>query len=234
MIHLLFDTHGFWFLLFWFSKQQNKQTSTHTPIIKQTRNTQQQKPTKQPNTKAKQGCHLFVAAESFCIAVKICIIVIQIYNLFAFVSMRWPVACFTLCPVPCIICSLFQGDPCHSQVFHSMTVASSSPSVSFELGCREGLQVFSCKCVKGKFFPESSFITKGLRFWPRLMKYMYKTVCFFHYSAICLLFLLLMSLVICLRAVLALDLMLSSVQYDTKCSSGLSPKIFSFLSKTDL
>lgn len=40
--------------------------------------------------------------------------------------------------------------------------------------------------------------------------------------------------VICLQAILASDLMLSSVQYVTKCLSGLLPKIFSFLSETDL
>lgn len=56
----------------------------------------------------------------------------------------------------------------------------------------------------------------------------------FQYSAICLPFLLLMSHVIYLCTVLALDLMLSSVQFITKCLSGLLPKIFSSLSKTDL
>lgn len=56
----------------------------------------------------------------------------------------------------------------------------------------------------------------------------------FHYSTICLPFLLLMSHVIYLCTILALDLMLTSVQFITKCLSGLLPKIFSSLSKTDL
>lgn len=56
----------------------------------------------------------------------------------------------------------------------------------------------------------------------------------FHYSAICLPFLLPMSHVIYLCTVLSLDLMLSYVQLITKCLSGLLPKIFSSLSKTDL
>lgn len=42
-----------------------------------------------------------------------------------------------------------------------------------------------------------------------------------------------MSHVIYLCTILALDLMLCSVQFITKCLSGLLPKIFSSLSKTD-
>lgn len=146
------QTPSFWYLwifsvvfFFFLFKKEKKQTQTHTPP-----------PQTKTKTKTEQGCHLFVADESFCIVVKIYVFIIQICNgiCLRIQLMTSSMLYFRTHPVQYLQSS--PGWYFQLLCFSSLPVNGNHICFSLcELGNRDGLQVFSCKCVKGKFFSES-------------------------------------------------------------------------------